>query len=429
MVSERKQIKQTNKALHRLQAEQTKSVRHIGGQRARLENSSRKMQSLESKAAKLEQHLHGLRNPGGEPLAQFAHGLRPARLIINPKGGTFAAQVGSPERLVAMLRAHGIQAEVYLKTSGRAVRQWVREAIDNEESLVIAVGGDGTIEDVALTLVGSRVTLGIIPAGTMNNLARELGIPLDIEQACALLGTGLTRQIDVGSIRANGKSKHTYFLETAGLGLAIVLPVGQAVKKGRWGKLPSLLRKLFAQKPGPVEIELDNGEKIMVNSQLVTVSNAPLYALNNMIAPEARMDDGLLDVAIYDGMNVVELASHFEKTLKSRRVDNPNVRFYRTRRVHIRSREEIAEVADGLVPVPARDKDQHLGPTILNFEVLPRAINVIVGQGPALNWPVDAVKTTPPMTGKQSTSHSVNAAEQHTNTESQDAGALSPQSI
>jgi diacylglycerol kinase (ATP) len=388
MSSETKQIKKAVKNLHRLQDKQTKSVRRVGNLRDKLEKADRKMLVIENKTAKLEQRVYRLRN--FHPLSSDTKGLRPARLIINSKSGSFDEQVQTPERLVAMLRAHGIAADVYLKTSGRQVRKWTREAVKNGEDLIIVVGGDGTIEDVALSLVGSDTVLGIIPAGTMNNLARELGIPLDVKQACALIGAGITRQIDVGCIRS-GK-KDAYFLESAGLGLAVVLPVGQAVRKGRWNKLPSALQKLFAQKPGPVEVELDNGQKITVNSELVTVSNAPLYALNNLLAPDAKMDDGMLDVAVYDGMSSVDIASHFQKTLRSQRVENPNIRFYRTHKVHIRANQELPDVAD---------KDELPAREVLDFEVFPRAVNVIVGQGAALTWPVDAVESVPPLSGKQ----------------------------
>ena len=403
MASESKQISRAAKALHRLQAEQSKSVRRVGSWRAKLQKTSRKMQPLEVKMAQLEQHVHKLRNPAGQPIAQYAKGLRPARLIINPTGGSFAQQVGSPEKLVAMLRAHGIQAQVHLKTSGRAVREWVREAVDNHETLVIAVGGDGTIEDVALALMGSRTTLGIIPAGTMNNLARGLGIPLDIEQACALLGAGITRQIDVGCIRGADQAKSTYFLETAGLGLAIALPAGQNIKKGRWGKLPAAFRKMFDESAAPAQIELDNGEKIETKVKLVTVSNSPLFGLNNLIAPDAKMDDGLFDLAVYDGLSDLELAKYFLSTAGGQRVSNPNVRFHRTRRVHIRSHQELPATSD---------KDELPAELEMDFEVIPRAISVIVGQGFGLNWPVDAVHSVPPLTGAQAASKSDQAAEQ-----------------
>lgn len=403
MASEFKQIRQAAKALHRLQRKQSKSVMRTGRLRGKLEKASRKLQKLEMKITRLEKRSYGLRNPGGQPIVETSSGLRPARLIINLESGSFAKQVESPEKLVAMLRAHGIQAQVYRKTSSKAVRKWVREAVNDNEALVIAAGGDGTIEDVALSLVGSRTALGIIPTGTMNNLARGLGIPLDIEQACALLGAGITRQIDVGRIRATNKPKRPYFLETSGLGLAIALPAGQNIKKGLFGKLPEDFRKMFELGAPPTQIELDNGEKIETKVKLVTVSNAPLTGLNNLIAPDAKMDDGLFDLAIYDGLNDLELAKYFLSTADGQRVSNPNVRFYRTRRVHIRSSQEL--------PVTS-DKDEIPDEEELDFEMIPRAISAIVGKGFGLNWPVDAVDSVPPLTGVQALSKNELANEQ-----------------
>jgi diacylglycerol kinase (ATP) len=391
MASETKQTKRAAKTLHRLQAEQVQSARQLGNLRGIVEKRSRRLQTLEIKMARLERRAYGP-GPDGHPVAAGRKALRPARLIINPGSGSFARQAGSPEQLVALLRTHGIQAEVYLKTSTKAVHEWVQEAVKHDEALVIAVGGDGTIEDVAVELVGTKTVLGILATGTMNNLARELGIPLDIDQACALLGAGITRQIDVGRVQSSGKSKGNYFLETAGLGLAVALPAGQNVKKGRWGKLPAAFRKMFERNPKPIEIELEDGEKIETQVQLVTVSNAPLFGLNNLIAPDAKMDDGLLDLAVYDGLNDLELAAYFVKTAGGQRVSNPNVRFYRTRRVQIRSCEEMPDTSD---------KDELPDRKVLGFELIPRAISVIVGHGSGLIWPVEAVTSVPPLAGEQ----------------------------
>jgi hypothetical protein len=153
----------------------------------------------------------------------------------------------------------------------------------------------------------------------------------------------------------------------------------------------------------PTQIELDNGEKIETKVKLVTVSNAPLTGLNNLIAPDAKMDDGLFDLAIYDGMSDIELAKYFLSTANGQRVSNPNVRFYRTRRVHIRSHQEMPATSD---------KDEIPAEEELDFEVMPRAIRVIVGQGSGLNWPVDAVHSVPPLKGAQAPSKSDKAAEQ-----------------
>ena len=392
MASESKKIRKAAKALHHLQLEHGKSVRQVGGLRGKLEQANREMKTLEVKIAQLESLVHGLRSTGDPVVNQKPKGLRPAILIINPKSGTFEKKVESPEKLVAMLRAHDIQAKVQLKTSSKEVRQWVRKAVAKNVGLIIAVGGDGTIEDVALPLIGTRTTLGIIPAGTMNNLARGLGIPLDIEQACALLGAGITRQIDVGIVHTSDHAKPAYFLETSGLGLAIALPAGQNIKKGLWRKLPEDFRKMFDLDAKPTQIEFDNGETIETNVKLVTISNAPLTGLNNLIAPDAKMDDGLLDLAVYDGLSDLELAKYFLSTANGERVSNPNVRFYRTRHVHIRSQQDMTATTD-IQELPGVEE--------LDFAVLPRAISVIVGQGSGLNWPVDAVSSVPPLTGVQ----------------------------
>jgi diacylglycerol kinase (ATP) len=134
---------------------------------------------------------------------------------------------------------------------------------------------------------------------------------LILNDACALLGAGSTRQVDVGRILADEKPHTEYFMDTAGQGLtAIVFSASQAAKKGRWTGIPRALRKLFDAKPGAMQIELDD-ETIQAETQLVTVSNAPLMGLNFLIAPEVKMDDGLLDIAIYDGMGKTELVSYF----------------------------------------------------------------------------------------------------------------------
>jgi len=128
------------------------------------------MQTLEVLMAELERRAYGP-GPARQPVAANPKALRPARLIINPDSGSFARQAESPERLVALLCAHGIQAEVYPKASTKIVQAWVRQAVKNNETLVIAVGGGGTIEDVAVGLVGSQTVLGIIPTGTTGKIS------------------------------------------------------------------------------------------------------------------------------------------------------------------------------------------------------------------------------------------------------------------
>jgi diacylglycerol kinase family enzyme len=100
----------------------------------------------------------------------------------------------------------------------------------------------------------------------MNNLARSLGVPLDIQQACALIGMGTTRHIDVGRVFSNDQPQIEYFLEGAGVGLsALAALAGQSIEKRRWHLVPDALRRFFAAKPGLLRVALDD-EVVEVSS-------------------------------------------------------------------------------------------------------------------------------------------------------------------
>ncbi|MGE5263436.1 MAG: diacylglycerol/lipid kinase family protein, partial [Acidobacteriota bacterium] len=350
---------------------------------------------LEAKMAQLERlTAEPQKRRMGQASAAKDENLRRARLIFNPKSGEESGK-NSKELvdMVSRLRAHGILAGIGLKTSGKAARDLAKEAVENNEELVIVAGGDGTVEDVASQLIGSKTTLGILPTGTMNNLARCLGVPLDIEDACALLGVGVTRQIDVGRVVSNAKPEVEYFLEAAGVGLsAIVIPTGQALEKGRWGVLPLALRKLFDTKPEPIQIELDDEPAIHASSQIVTVSNAPMLGKNILIAPDAKMDDGYLDIAIYNEMTKTDLLQYFMAASNGQHAENPKIKFHRARRVRISANRELDANSDKeLIP----------GKQVLEIEVVPQALSVVAGKGIGLSLPVEAVPATPPLSGPQ----------------------------
>jgi diacylglycerol kinase (ATP) len=405
MLSPKKQIVQAHAALRDLEKKHKRIVRKIDRGRRKVDKREVRLLKVEAELARLERRIVLLRQSTDGDGAAAIPPLRRAFLVFNPTSGSGGKDSQSPRALIEALRVHGIEAEVGLKTSGKVARQLTRQAVKNKYDLVIVGGGDGTIEDVASQLEGTETALGILPVGTRNNLARELGIPLDLDQACDLLAAGITRKIDVGRVRTNDRKDADYFLESAGLGVsAVVLPAGQALSKGRLWKISSALRKLFELKPGPVELELDTGEKIQANTQLVTVSNAPLIGLNMLVAPEAKMDDGLLDVAVYADMTKTDLTSYFLATTEGRRAYNPNVRFWRACRVVIRCDEDLPAVADKDAVKEGQEpgKERKAKPSQeLEIDVMPAAINAVVGNGVALTLPVEAVASVPPLAGKQ----------------------------
>src|SRR5258708_7810716 len=140
-------------------------------------------------------------------------------LILNQKSGEspFSEVEGSSESyeeiILAELSVYGIKPEVWYTTPEDPGEGLARKAAEEHAELVIAAGGDGTIHAVANGLIGSTSTIGIIPLGTMNNVAHSLNIPFSIAEACAIIAKGDIRAIDVGKINGH------IFLEAAGIGL------------------------------------------------------------------------------------------------------------------------------------------------------------------------------------------------------------------
>jgi len=360
---------------------------------AKTEKRATKLRKLAAEIAHLEGALHDQHLEAGKSLKDKTDSLRHVRMIFKPTDGSTDAGAAQLKDIEDRLRAHGIVAETVLKTSGKQVRAAAKEAVDNQAELLVVAAGDGTIEDAASQLVCSKTALGIIPIGTMNNLARALGIPLEIEDACALLGMGITREIDAGQVQTQAARHVEYFLETAGIGLsAIAIPAGQAAEKHRWHLLPNAVRKLFASEPSNLTIALDDGRVLDIKSEVVTVSNAPLMGDNILIAPDAKMDDSLLDVATYEAMGKSDLLGYFMSATKGKRSQDQRVVFHRAKRVRITTDKPVDAHADKAV-IP--DKQ------VLDIQIVPKALRVVAGKGIALTAPIDDVPSQPPLSGPQ----------------------------
>jgi diacylglycerol kinase (ATP) len=372
------------KGLKRKQKKHKQQLAKIEATSTRLERRKVKLQALESQIFDLERRAAGA-YPAGNGKSARDRGLKHALLIFNPTAGKDATHDNAARlsHIVSSLRGHGIRAKIELKSSGKTARAIVRKAVDSKCPLVIVAAGDGTIGDVATQLVGSSTVLGIVPIGTMNNIGRCLGVPLDIDDACSLIGMGTTRHIDIGCARSDGKPQDEYFLESAGVGLsAIMTDAGQAFEKRHWRLLPRALRKLFEAKLGTIRVEMDD-VTIEASTRVVTVSNSPLMGSNLMVAPGAKMDDGLLDIAVYDGMGDVALMKHF-MSASSGALNH--LKTYRSRFVRITTEEPMPSYSGSDIVLPKH---------VLEIHVLPKALSIIVGNGIALTMPVESAPSAP----------------------------------
>ncbi len=365
----KKSHRKLGRALKEARAEHKQLLKRALKAHAKFEKRAHKLVDLENQIAELEQRY---RQP------QAAPDLRPVRLIYNAHSGDKENGTGQLDKIVETLQTHGLKAQIDLKAPGQHARDLAKEAALAGEELVIVAGGDDTVEEVAHELIGTKTALAILPVGTTNNLAHALGIPTNVEQACELIGLGLVRKIDAGEVRAGKKGTSEYLLQSAGIGLSEVAQDGHDRDQGTGASLPQALCKVELE-PGRVELELASGKVISPHTQVVTVSNAPLMAENSLITPGARMDDGLLDVAIYDGMSREEVLDYFRAAAVEAHGQDPRIRFYKVRRVRVESKNSGSD-SNGTT-------DQHQ----LEIRVVPQALAMIVGKGRALSFPVEAL--------------------------------------
>lgn len=296
-------------------------------------------------------------------------------LIFNPGSGLslLAENRQTPEEsetaILTALRAVGIEPEVWHTTPEEYGHGLATRAAQEGAELVIAAGGDGTLHAVASGLIGTRSILGILPLGTMNNIARSLEIPTNLEQACAIIAQGTTWQVDAGVV--NGKT----FLEVAGIGLeAALFPAAENVKK--LGLLSTIrgviegLYTLFVFKPAHFRASFDGRRSRRFHAIQISVCNSPYYGAHFHIAPRASMNDGLLDVLIYKNFSKLAYLRHAISISQGRRILKPRVKQFKVKTLTISSEEPVVVHADGM----------QQGYTPASINVIHKALNVRVPQ-------------------------------------------------
>lgn len=222
--------------------------------------------------------------------------------ILNPRAG-----VASQRAHAALLRsAHWREVTVRITAAAGDARAFAQEAAGDGCDLVLSMGGDGTANETAWGLIGSRTALGVVPVGSGNGLARTLGIPMGPDAALALLAGAVLRRMDVGTI--NGRP----FLNVAGAGFDAQVGVDFHEHGRRGGKRGILtyvrlsLRRTLSYRAA--EWRLQAGEESFAGrAMIVAFVNGRQYGAGAVLAPGARLDDGLLDVVILEEAPALEM--------------------------------------------------------------------------------------------------------------------------
>jgi diacylglycerol kinase (ATP) len=281
-------------------------------------------------------------------------GGRAVAVIINPisgAGGNPEAAAGRARVAAEALRAKGLGGEVVVTSHPGQARDLAAGAVAHGVRLVVAWGGDGTINEVGGALVSRDAALGIVPAGSGNGLARELGLPLQPEAALATALAGAERRIDAGEL--NGR----FFFNVAGLGFdARVARLFNTRAHGRRGLLPYVvlgLRALWSYEPAVYEVEADGATR-RVRAFVLAFANSRQYGNGAVLAPGARFDDGLLDLVAVDPR---PLPIQLLRARHLRAGAPPNARGIDIRRVRaavVTSSEPLECHVDGEVFAPGR---------------------------------------------------------------------------
>lgn len=198
-----------------------------------------------------------------------------------------------PQLIRSVVDPGVLQVETLYTTRPGEASDMTRQAVEQGVKYVIAVGGDGTVNEVAQQLVHTHSVLGIVPNGSGNGLARHLGIPMSVPKALSLLNRPKVIKADYGLLN------HTPFFCTAGIGFdaEVGMKFAQLNGRGLSNYLKTILLEYVNYKPTPYVLKV-NGQRIDKEAFLITIANASQWGNNAFIAPHADVSDGLLNVTI-----------------------------------------------------------------------------------------------------------------------------------
>ncbi len=295
--------------------------------------------------------------------------IRKATLISNPKTGRYASRRLRPvQELASRLESLGVKVDLKLTAGPGEATEIAARAARNGASDVIVAGGDGTINEAVQGIAGTAARLAIIPRGTANVLARELGLPLNDEQAIEVAARGKSRKIYLGLAIDEKTNESRYFVLMAGIGLdaSVVRRVQPSLKKriGKGAFWISGLSHLATWNPHPFTLEIEGQT---YTATFAAIGNGGRYGGDLAITPGARLDQGQFEVCIIETtsrLRYLHLLSYAMRNGMPR--DTPEVRFVNA--VSVRAFGDAQVQVDG----------ELIGHLPMRFEIAPHSLEVIV---------------------------------------------------
>lgn len=285
-------------------------------------------------------------------------------LLVNPVSGRRKGEQIAGHAALRFSEA-GHEVQVVQGNDAASARDALKHAIDQGLDAVVIVGGDGALHGVLDLIAGSDLAFGLLPAGTGNDTARTLGIPVkNPDAAINVVLKGMTRKIDLADVDGT--------LVVTVVASGFDSKVNERANQMRWprGNMRyniAMLAELRAFEPLDFTVTLDSGEVLQRKAMLVAVGNGPSFGGGLRICEGAQVDDGLLDVAIINPVSKTKLVRVFPSLYKGTHVTLPEFEVHRVRSVRLES-PGIVAYGDG----------ERLGPLPKTVTVRPAALQVFV---------------------------------------------------
>ncbi len=283
--------------------------------------------------------------------------------ILNPISGT-SGKAGIPKQIEKTINKNLFDYEIISTEYAGHASELATRAKDEGIDIVVAVGGDGTVNEVARAIVHSNTALGIVPCGSGNGLARHLLLPMNIKKALEVINKCEIRDLDYGII--NGYP----FFCTCGMGFDafVSMKFAESGKRGPISYVENVLHEGLRYKPETYEIQDENGTT-RYKAFLISCANASQYGNNAYIAPQASMSDGLMDIIIMEPFDMLDAPQisieMFNKTLDK----NSKIKTFKCKKLHIhRSKPGVIHY----------DGDPVMAGEDINVELQEKGIKIIV---------------------------------------------------
>lgn len=276
-------------------------------------------------------------------------------------------------RVQTILRNRAFAATFVETSSRKELQALAAKAISDGAGVLVAMGGDGTLQGLAETALHQDVTLGVLPSGGGNDLAAALGLSRDPAKAAMALLDGCTRRIDViRAVTADGK-EHIY-LGGGGIGVDAEAAHYAANRyrkwPGRWRYVASALHAYRRFESLHVTLEFPEGDSKKIEAEVLLAGalNTPTLGAGLRLAPDARIDDGMLDVAVLDYLPLASVLRLIPRLLRNGEIHSSALSNVRARKVRLVADRPSLFHGDGEI----------LGPAPVDLEVLPKAMRMIV---------------------------------------------------